>query len=425
MDYQLGTELLIQSLGNIWTPAIVEEDDGDEIFITYKNNGANEWINKDSHRIKPMDVEWINTLTKIPSSSENMVVELKPLVQEVSSTEKEIPKKSNSARSSSIFKVKFKKDDFLTKKSQESKLKEQKINKEGKKSADRESKQLLLNNPSNYEKTSTNSLLNHQHIVGNLEVKSETNMEIVESSKHLNETNLLRSENFEESLEDIEAEAEICSPTKSSTSRGDIKQKKKRKTFFGLRRRPEKRRKSSSKNKESKKNVLVVKLNPLKLKKKDSTLPDILSSTDDAMTPTPSKKLKVSSPASSLADISSHQNSFHQLANNTLLQKIRMDASDEQGFRCPKQECRKLFRKENLLMMHIKHYHSEYTELLMSTPNVTDLATARIEGENVDELSPSYFLHRISQLEAKRSWGHTSYDSPSSTASLSLKFNEV
>lgn len=38
------------------------------------------------------------------------------------------------------------------------------------------------------------------------------------------------------------------------------------KTFFGLRRRPEKRRKSSSKNKESKKNVLVVKLNPLKLK---------------------------------------------------------------------------------------------------------------------------------------------------------------
>jgi len=47
-------------------------------------------------------------------------------------------------------------------------------------------------------------------------------------------------------------------------------------------------------------------------------------------------------------------------------------------------------------------------------------------GENVDELSPSYFLHRISQLEAKRSWGHTSYDSPSlSTISSSLKFNEL
>lgn len=60
--------------------------------------------------------------------------------------------------------------------------------------------------------------------------------------------------------------------------------------------------------------------------------------------------------------------------------------------------------------MHIKHYHSEYTNLLVSTPNVTDLATARIEGENVDELSPSYYLHRISQIEAKRSWGSTSGD---------------
>lgn len=30
-----------------------------------------------------------------------------------------------------------------------------------------------------------------------------------------------------------------------------------------------------------------------------------------------------------------------------------MDASNEQGFRCPKQECRKLFRKENLLMVKI------------------------------------------------------------------------
>lgn len=75
--------------------------------------------------------------------------------------------------------------------------------------------------------------------------------------------------------------------------------------------------------------------------------------------------------------------------------------------------------------MHIKHYHSEYTDLLMSTPNVTDLATARIEGENVDELSPSYYLHQISQLEAKRSWGNTTYDSPSpSTISSSFKLTE-
>lgn len=49
------------------TPAIVEEDDGDEIFISYKEcNSANEWINKDSHRIKPMNDEWINKLIKMP-----------------------------------------------------------------------------------------------------------------------------------------------------------------------------------------------------------------------------------------------------------------------------------------------------------------------------------------------------------------------
>jgi len=61
-------------------------------------------------------------------------------------------------------------------------------------------------------------------------------MEIVvssKSSKHLNETNLLKSENFEESLEDIEAEAEICSPTKS-ISHDDIKQKKKSKSGLNL-----------------------------------------------------------------------------------------------------------------------------------------------------------------------------------------------
>lgn len=47
-----------------------------------------------------------------------MVIDVKSIVQDVPFTEKEIPKKSNNARSSSIFKVKFKKDDFLTKKSQ-------------------------------------------------------------------------------------------------------------------------------------------------------------------------------------------------------------------------------------------------------------------------------------------------------------------
>lgn len=76
--------------------------------------------------------------------------------------------------------------------------------------------------------------------------------------------------------------------------------------------------------------------------------------------------------------------------------------------------------------MHIKHYHSEYTELLVSTPNVTDLATARIEREKVDELSPSYFLNRISQLEAKRTLSNTPFISPSPiTTSTSMQFTEL
>lgn len=55
------------------------------------------------------------------------------------------------------------------------------------------------------------------------------------NSKHSSESNLLRSENFEESLEDIEAEAEICSPTKSII-RSDSKQKKKSRNglFYNL-----------------------------------------------------------------------------------------------------------------------------------------------------------------------------------------------
>ncbi|KAL4084825.1 hypothetical protein QTP88_027715 [Uroleucon formosanum] len=247
--------------------------------------------------------------------------------------------------------------------------------------------------------------------------------------KHLIETNLLRSENFEELLEDIEAEAEICSPTKS-IPRSDIKQKKKKKKPFGIKRRSEKKR-SKSKKSESKKKKIVVKLNSNNVKTKVSTVPvnSTLSYTDDRATSPPLKKIKPSLPEISPQENSTPQSCsplFQELANNTLLQKIRMDASNEQGLRCPKQECRKLFRKENLLMMHIKHYHSEYTDLLVSTPNVTDLATARIEGENVDELSPSYFLHRISQLEAKRSWGgNTSYETPSpSVISSSLKLTE-
>lgn len=50
-------------------------------------------------------------------------------------------------------------------------------------------------------------------------------------SNQLTETNQLKPENFEELLEDIEAEAKICSPSKSILH-GNIKQKKKSKYIF-------------------------------------------------------------------------------------------------------------------------------------------------------------------------------------------------
>lgn len=58
------------------------------------------------------------------------------------------------------------------------------------------------------------------------------------NSKSLNENNLLRSDHFEELLENIEADAEICPPSKSIVQ-SDSKQKKKsimisNKTFMNL-----------------------------------------------------------------------------------------------------------------------------------------------------------------------------------------------
>ncbi|XP_063224785.1 LOW QUALITY PROTEIN: PHD finger protein 20-like protein 1 [Bacillus rossius redtenbacheri] len=65
--------------------------------------------------------------------------------------------------------------------------------------------------------------------------------------------------------------------------------------------------------------------------------------------------------------------------------KIQMENN---AFKCPKEGCGKTFRKENLLQMHLKHYHPEYTQFVASTPNVADLAYARTIGESLEELVP-------------------------------------
>ncbi|KAE8748341.1 hypothetical protein FOCC_FOCC004977 [Frankliniella occidentalis] len=95
------------------------------------------------------------------------------------------------------------------------------------------------------------------------------------------------------------------------------------------------------------------------------------------------------------------------------LNKKSLSAGSD-GYICPKDGCGKRFRKENLLQMHIKHYHPEYTAFMGSTPNVADLAYARTVGESVTDTpnrnrpGQSSFmekLEKISRMEANRKAG--------------------
>ncbi|XP_015118387.1 PHD finger protein 20-like protein 1 isoform X2 [Diachasma alloeum] len=66
---------------------------------------------------------------------------------------------------------------------------------------------------------------------------------------------------------------------------------------------------------------------------------------------------------------------------------LRVEMEDG-AFKCPIEGCAKTFRKENLLQMHIKHYHKEYSQYVGSTPNVADLAYARTIGESIQDVTP-------------------------------------
>ncbi|KAL1457485.1 hypothetical protein WDU94_007712 [Cyamophila willieti] len=52
---------------------------------------------------------------------------------------------------------------------------------------------------------------------------------------------------------------------------------------------------------------------------------------------------------------------------------------------CPNDDCKKEFRKENLLMMHLKHYHPEFKNMLPPALNVADLAYARTNSMDDEE----------------------------------------
>lgn len=84
---------------------------------------------------------------------------------------------------------------------------------------------------------------------------------------------------------------------------------------------------------------------------------------------------------------------------------LRVEMEDS-AYKCPKEGCNKNFRKENLLQMHIKHYHPEYSKFLGSTPKVEDLAYARTIGESIDDIIPkksTTFLEKINKFAKKKS----------------------
>ncbi|XP_059622289.1 uncharacterized protein LOC132265582 [Phlebotomus argentipes] len=70
----------------------------------------------------------------------------------------------------------------------------------------------------------------------------------------------------------------------------------------------------------------------------------------------------------------------------------------ENLFRCPKEGCFKNFRKENLLKIHIKHYHEEIARQLTAPPTMTDLAYQRTVCQAIEEIIPEK-SPRVQQLE--------------------------
>ncbi|XP_034934323.1 uncharacterized protein MBD-R2 [Chelonus insularis] len=84
---------------------------------------------------------------------------------------------------------------------------------------------------------------------------------------------------------------------------------------------------------------------------------------------------------------------------------LRVEMEDS-AYKCPKEGCNKTFRKENLLQMHIKHYHPEFSKYLGSTPNVADLAYARTIGEPVLDVTPRKSINshaeKITKFDKKK-----------------------
>uniref|UniRef100_A0A0C9QXJ9 Phf20l1 protein n=1 Tax=Fopius arisanus TaxID=64838 RepID=A0A0C9QXJ9_9HYME len=92
---------------------------------------------------------------------------------------------------------------------------------------------------------------------------------------------------------------------------------------------------------------------------------------------------------------------------------------EDGAFKCPIEGCTKTFRKENLLQMHIKHYHKEYSQYVGSTPNVADLAYARTIGESIQDVTPK------KTVDKRRSLPERSMQTFSSMSPLTTPLHDV
>ncbi|XP_057336685.1 PHD finger protein 20 isoform X3 [Microplitis mediator] len=79
--------------------------------------------------------------------------------------------------------------------------------------------------------------------------------------------------------------------------------------------------------------------------------------------------------------------------------RVEMENS---AYKCPKDGCAKTLRNENLLQMHIKHYHPEFSKYLGSTPNVADLAYARTIGEPIIDATPKKSINNYVDKPSSR-----------------------
>ncbi|XP_044008198.1 uncharacterized protein LOC122852461 isoform X3 [Aphidius gifuensis] len=124
-----------------------------------------------------------------------------------------------------------------------------------------------------------------------------------------------------------------------------------------------------------------------------STTPSLTSSIDNSsLTPAGS----MNTPATPFSSVSTPVNN-----TSVYIGSLKIEMVDD-SYKCPKEGCAKTVRKENLLQMHVKHYHPEYAKYLGSTPNVADLAYARTIGEPVVDATPkSRFSEKRKSLQEK------------------------